>query len=111
MTGLGLSILSFTVLELSPSGEDWHLTLRRTDFAADSNFADCHGRTMGPLDVARFLPNWASLEWRAAPHSLLSRSESWAHDEPYRVNIRADVKSSRRHHDVIAAFNRFMKNE
>ena len=109
MTGFGLSLLSHSMLELSPHGEDWYLVLRRADFTADQRFAACHGRDLGPHDVAQFVPRWETLFWVPVPDSLLSRSESRALDQPYQIHVCANAGSPKRHRDVIDAFARFMR--
>ena len=108
MDGIGTALPGFCGLSVSMNGERWAFLLRRADFSPDDGFGDLHNVRVRARDLARYLPNWAKLDWVRVPDNLVTRSESTAQDPPYQINIHCASGSGLTHEDVIDAFRAFM---
>jgi hypothetical protein len=86
----------------------WSFLVRRIDFAPDPLFERFHGKEFHSHDLARLLPEWASLRWVEVPTNILSDSESSARGEHYQINIRAEPGGRMTQGEVVAAFLAFM---
>jgi hypothetical protein len=108
MDGIGTALPGFSGLGVSMNGERWAFLLRRADFSPDDGFGALHNVPVRAREVARYLPNWAKLDWVRVPDNLITRSESMARDLPYQVNIHCTAGSGLTHENVIDAFRKFM---
>ncbi|MBI3371168.1 MAG: hypothetical protein HY017_05330 [Betaproteobacteria bacterium] len=110
LTGRGNVINSGHAVEVHFANSDCSLLIRRTDMTSHPAFFDLHGTTIRPGDVAAYLPNWRDLTWTPVPHHALARSESYAKDGPFEINVQAAVTSGKDHAQVIGAFRQFMQS-
>lgn len=108
MEGIGTALPGFVGLSVTMDGQHWVILLRRADFSPDDSFGDLHNVRVRARELARYLPNWAKLDWVRIPDNLVTRSESKAQDLPYQVNIHCTAGSGLTHEDVIEEFRRFM---
>jgi hypothetical protein len=89
-------------------GGDWSILVRKEDFQPDHALAKHAGNEIYACDVAAFLPNWRTLKWKIIPPNLLAKTEIFAIDETYMVNVKAEYQSDKSHRHLIAAFSGFM---
>jgi hypothetical protein len=106
--GIGTAMAGFAGLNVRFEGQQWNILLRRADFSSDDSFGTLHNAPVGPREVARYLPNWETLDWVQIPDNLLTCAQSWARDMPYQVNIQTAVGGTLSHAEVRAAFLKFM---
>ena len=106
--GIGTAMAGFSGLEVRIEGQAWTILLRRADFSADESFKTRHGATLGARELAHYLPNWKRLNWAEIPDNYVTRSQSWARDMPYQVNVQGAFGGSLTHAQVRAAFLAFM---
>ncbi|WP_018295415.1 hypothetical protein [Mariprofundus ferrooxydans] len=97
-------------LACSVEDADWHFSIRRTDGKTHDPFFEFHGKPVSASDVKVFLPNWDNLEWTEIKDSLLGKSESYAKDSEFKVNVQSTQDGNISHKDVIDAFLDFMRN-
>jgi len=95
-------------LALSIDDEDWHFPIRRVDGNTHSAFMSFHNKEVGPADAIGFIPNWNTIEWKRIADSPLSKSESYAEDIEFRVNVQAISSSKKSHQEVVGAFKKYM---
>jgi hypothetical protein len=108
LKGWGVVMAGNGGLAVTIPRDDWGFLLRRTDLKPDEVFLVYHGREIPAREVARFLPNWATLRWVRVPDGLLTKSESTAIDGEFQVTVRAEPLSGKHHEAVIDAFIGFM---
>ncbi len=110
MRDKSIAVVVGNVLLYSVAGEDWHFFIRSLDAQTHASFSDFHKKGMSPANVAKFLPNWKTLKWTRIKNSILGRSESYAKDVEFEVNVYATEKSEKKHQEVIDLFLAFMRN-
>ena len=96
-------------LACSIKGEDWNFSIRRVDGTNHGPFYEFHNKEVSANDVAVFLPNWASLDWIEIKDSMLGKSESYAKDVEFKVNVQSSERSTKNHKEVVEAFMAFMQ--
>lgn len=89
-------------------GEDWHFFLRRLDGGLHVPFSAFHKKSISPAEVAKYLPNWRKLSWTKIKNSMLGKSESYAKDVEFEVNVYVTEHSTKKHQDAVNAFLAFM---
>ncbi len=91
--------------------EDWHFFLRRLDGEPYVPFSAFHKQNVTPADIAQYLPNWHKLQWVKIKNSMLGKSESYAKDIEFEVNVHVTQQSTKKHQDAVNAFLTFMSNK
>lgn len=90
-------------------GEDWHFSIRRVDDKTDNTFYNFHGKAVTSSDIAAFLPNLPTLEWtELKDQPIFCKSESYAKDVEYKVNVQSSDAGKKTHAEVVQAFMTFM---
>jgi hypothetical protein len=84
------------------------MSIRKVDGSSDNGFSARHGQPIQNSDVARYIPNWRTLQWSNIRESMLSHSESYAKDGTYKINVAAPRDSNLSHQQVIQEFLKFM---
>jgi len=110
MKAEGFATVMAGSLALSIADADWHFSIRRSDGKTHGPFFDFHGKKVSVQDIAKFLPNWENLQWTEIQDGLLSKSESYAKDVEFKVNVQATQDSKKSHKEVVDAFVEFMGN-
>ena len=87
-------------------GAGCSLLLRRRDMRPEPRFGQFFGQPMQAEALARFLPNWKTLDWKEPPRNLLSRPEWVAFDGRFQVNLETQRDS---HDQAIGLFARYMQ--
>jgi len=87
---------------------DWHFFLRRLDKEVHVPFSEFHKKAIKPADIAKFLPNWRALDWRKIKDSMAGKSESYAKDKEFEINVYSTPNGTKKHQAVIEAFLAFM---
>lgn len=87
---------------------DWHFFLRRLDKTVHVPFSDFHKKEITPTDLANFLPNWRALNWKKIKNSMAGKSESYAKDKEFEINVYSKPNGEKKHQAVIEAFLAFM---
>src|SRR5271167_3120818 len=80
-------------LHVAMQEDDWNILLRRLDFLHDDAFARHFGNEIYGRDVAVFLPSWRTLKWKITPPNLLVKTEVYANDVDYMVDVIAEYRS------------------
>lgn len=109
MKAEGFASVMASSLVCNIPGADWHFSIRRVDERSHGPFCNFHQKEVSSVDIATFLPNWETLQWTTIKDNMLSKSESYAKDVEFRINIQAAEASSKTHADVIKAFIDFMR--
>lgn len=104
----GFNTLMGGSLSCEVVGEDWHFSIRRVDDKTDNKFYNFHEKAVTSSDIAAFLPNLATLEWTELRDDPFSKSESYAKDAEYKVNVRSSEAGKKTHKEVVQAFMTFM---
>jgi hypothetical protein len=107
----GVGVIIGDSLLCSFSGEDWHFFLRRLDRERHVPFSAFHKKPISPADVAKYFPNWHKLRWTKIKNSMLGKSESYAKDDEFEVNVYVAESSKKKHQDAVDAFLAFMSNK
>lgn len=110
MTGKSVATIVGKSLLNSVIGEDWHFFIRRLDGELHVPFSAFHKKEMPPASVAQYLPNWKTLRWTKIKNNILGKSESYAKDVEFEVNVYAGEKSTKTHQEIVDAFMAFMRN-
>ena len=98
-------------LAWSITDADWHFSIRRIDGRTHRPFIDFNGKEVSATDVAKFLPNWNSLQWTEIKDSMSVKSESYGIDDEFKVNVQSTEDGSKTHIEVVDAFLEFMRND
>jgi len=110
MKAKGFATLMASSLDCCVANADWHFLVRRVDGKSHGEFFNFHEKVVSEIDVAKYIPNWKSLHWINIKDSELSKSESYAKDVEFMVNVSSSVNGKKTHAEVIDAFLSFMKN-
>jgi len=95
-------------LYVSIADEDWHFSIRRVDGKTHNPFYDYRGKEVSASDIAKFLPNWRTLQWTEIKDSPLDKSQSCAKDVDFRVTVQSVEGGAKTHKEVVEAFLAFM---
>ena len=87
---------------------DWHFFIRRLDGENYVPFSAFHKKDITPADVATFIPNWHSLRWVKIKNSMAGKSESYAKDADFQVNVYSAENGSKKHELIVESFLAFM---
>ena len=110
MEAKGFATVMAGSLACSIENADWHFSIRRADGKTHGSFFDFHAKPVTAKDVASFIPNWENINWTEIKDSLLSKSESYATDNEFKINVQSTPDGSKSHQEVVTAFLDFMKN-
>lgn len=110
MKAKGFATVMAGSLACSVADADWHFSIRRVDGKTHGPFFDFHGKEVSPDDVAKFLPNWEKLKWTEINDSILGKSESYAKDLEFKINVQSTENGTKTHKEVVEAFLAFMRN-
>ena len=110
MKAKGFVTLMAGSLQCSIADADWHFSIHRIDGKTHGPFFDFHRKEVSAADVAKFIPNYESLPWTEIKDSGLGKSESYAKDYEFKVNVQATEGSSKNHEEVVEAFLTFMRD-
>lgn len=110
MKAEGFSTVMAGSLACSVPGADWHFSIRRIDGSAHSPFFNFHKKEVLPTDIAAYLPNWETLQWTEIKDSVFGKSESYAKDIEFKVNVQSAEGSAKNHKEVTEAFLAFMRS-
>ena len=109
MKAKGFATVMAGSLACSIADADWHFSIRRVDGKTHGAFFDFQGKDVSAADVAKFIPNFKTLQWTEIKDSfILSKSESYAKDVEFMVNVQSTENGSKNHKDVVEAFLAFM---
>ncbi len=89
---------------------DWHFFLRRLDKENHVPFSPFHKKEIKPVDLAKFLPNWRSLRWKPIKNNMAGKSESFAKDSEFEINVYSTSHGNKKHQEIIEAFLAFMNH-
>lgn len=89
---------------------DWHFFIRRLDEEVHVPFSNFHKKEIKPSDLAKFIPNWRTLPWKKIKNSMAGKSESYAKDVEFELNVYSMEHGTKKHQDVIEAFLAFMNH-
>ncbi len=95
-------------LRVHLAGTGLSVLIRRRDFQPEARFSPFYGRSVGPAELAAFLPAWNTLEWKRVPTHALSAAECAAEEGGFYVNLQSEPGRARTHDDLISAFCGFM---
>ncbi len=109
MKANGFTTLMGGSLACSVDGADWHFSVRRVDGHSHGPFCEFHQKDVSASDIAAFLPHLDSLEWHEIADSALGKSESFAKDNEFRVNVQSSEQGTKNHKEVVEAFLAFMR--
>jgi hypothetical protein len=87
---------------------DWHFFIRRLDGENYVPFSEFHKKEMTSADVAKFIPNWHTLRWIKIKNSMAGKSESYAKDAEFQVNVYSAEDSLKKHEEIVESFLTFM---
>ena len=110
MKAEGFATVMAGSLACSVADADWHFSIRRVDGKTHGPFFNSHGKEISASDISEYLPNWRTIKWIEIKDSLLSKSESYAEDEEFKVNVQSVQDGSKSPQEVIDAFLDFMNN-
>lgn len=110
MKAEGFATVMAGSLACSVADADWHFSIRRVDDKTHGPFFDFHEKEVSPSDVATFIPNFESLQWTEIKDSILGKSESYAKDQEFKVNVQSTEGGSKSHKVVVEAFLAFMRD-
>ena len=96
-------------LACSMPGADWYFSIHRVDGSGYSRFADFHEKEVLATDIAAYLPNWEKLQWTEIKGSLPGKSESYAKDDEFKINVQSTENGTKSHKEVVEAFRDFMR--
>jgi len=108
MKAKGFATVFAGSLYVSIADADWHFCIRRVDGKTHGPFFDYHGKEVSPSDIAKFLPNWCNLQWTEIKDNLLAKSESFARDIEFKVNVQSTRDGAKTHKEIVDAFLVFM---
>jgi hypothetical protein len=91
------------------SNSDWRLTISRVDGARHDAFYAYQGKELCPNEVARFIPNWRALDWRAPPRNMHGSNESCASDGDFQIVVSALRSGQITRQAVVDAFLAYMR--
>ena len=89
---------------------DWFFFIRRSDRQVYVPFSEFHKKQNKPADLKQYLPTWRTLHWRTIKNSMAGKSESYAKDVEFSVNIYSAEGSTKSHQEVLEAFLMFMSD-
>lgn len=110
MKAEGFATVMAGSLACSVTDADWHFSIRRVDWKTHGPFFNFHGKEVSASDVAKFIPNFKSLQWTEIKDSILGKSESYTKDQEFKVNVQSTEGGSKNHKQVVEAFLQFMRN-
>jgi len=93
---------------MPPTDADWHFSIRRVDGKTQGDFYELHDKEVLPSYFAKYVPNWQQLEWTEIKDSMMSKSESYAKDTEFKVNVMSRENGTKSHGEVVEAFLTFM---
>ena len=95
-------------LQFGESGK-WQATIRRINDRIENSFPDYHNKEITPSIVKQYIPNWQNFAWNEIKDSiLLGKSESFANDKNFKINISGSEKTNFSHEDIKNMFFEFM---
>jgi hypothetical protein len=109
MNAEGFATVMAGSLACNMPGADWHFSIRRVDGSGHSRFFDFHKKEVLATDIAAYLPNWETLQWTEIKDNLLGKSESYARDIEFKVNVQSTEIGTKSHKEVVEAFRAFMR--
>jgi hypothetical protein len=89
---------------------DWHFFIRRLDAENSVPFSEFHKKEITSAGVSKFIPNWRTFHWNKIKNSMAGKSESYAKDVEFEINIYSLEHSTKKHQDVVDAFIAFMNH-
>lgn len=88
---------------------DWFFSIRRIDGASHPLFQHLDNQELNANELKQFLPNWNQLNWIPIKDGLFGKSESYAKDEKFKINLESLDSGNKSHKEIIQDFNLFMK--
>ncbi|MCA9423536.1 MAG: hypothetical protein H6751_13940 [Candidatus Omnitrophica bacterium] len=111
MKGEAMIIPVGTLFRIEFFGKDWYLSFRHADGSSCMDFEDYDGEQVGPEVVAKFIPNYASLEWKESKKNFQNSSEYHAIDGKFRINLVGKPGKQIEKEILIQEFLEFMGSE
>ncbi len=108
MTGNGFAGPMGGYLSVSFENKDWHIMIRMTNGRTFDGFMEYHGRIVTHADVAKFVPNWDSLEWHPFAAESLCSGGVAARDRKVSVRLLTTGNSPLSNEQIIEEFKEFM---
>ena len=87
---------------------EWFIQIHRIDRKVDNRFLDLNQKEVGSEQIAKFVPNWANLEWQHAVMEGIAK-EAYIQDGDYRLYLICLKEASVNPDTAIQEFKAFMK--